>query len=66
MATCQQCNECPPVEVLVPVCANPEYCSETIYSRCVIYSGPALANLGVVDGETLNSILTKINTLLAP
>lgn len=64
MATCQQCAECPPVPAVIPVCADPQYCSEINYSRCIIYKGPALANLNIVDGEDLNSILTKIDALV--
>lgn len=66
MATCKQCSECPPPAPLPPACANPTYCSEINYTRCIIYKGPNLSNLGVVDGEDLNSILIKINALLAP
>lgn len=65
MPTCQQCNDCPPVEALIPTCADPTYCSEINYSKCIIYKGDPLLNLGVTDGETLNSILIKINALLA-
>lgn len=66
MATCQECSECPPVPPLIPVCEDPEFCSEIIYARCVIYNGPNLPNLGVITGENLNSVLLKINNLLAP
>jgi len=66
MATCQQCRDCDPIEPLIPACDNPEYCAEINYSRCIVYKGSPLTNLGVVDGETLNSILIKLNALLAP
>ena len=66
MPTCQQCKDCDPVQPLIPVCDDPQYCSEINYTRCIIYKGEPLANLGIVDGEDLNSILTKLNALLAP
>lgn len=61
MPTCQECQQCPPVPVLVPVCDDPEFCAELIDTKCVVYTGPPLANLGVTTGERLDSILSKIN-----
>jgi len=64
MATCAQCNECPPVPVLIPVCADPEFCSEITNSRCVIYTGVSLPTLGVVTGDRIDAILLKIEAAL--
>ena len=65
MATCQQCNECPPVPAIIPVCANPEYCSELVDSRCVIYTGTDLTSIGVLQNDRLETILQKINTAIS-
>lgn len=64
MATCKQCSECPPPAPLPPACADPTYCSEINYARCIIYKGPALTTLGVADGENMNEILLKINAVV--
>lgn len=47
---------------LVIACDNPEYCDETISTRCVV-SLVALPNLGVAAGDRLDTILLKLNTL---
>lgn len=65
MATCQQCNECPPVPAIIPVCIDPEYCAELYDTKCVIYKGQSLSAINVQQNDRLDIILEKINTAVA-
>lgn len=66
MPTCQECLQCPPVPVLIPVCADPEFCAEIIDTRCVVYKGTTLPNNNILDGDRLDAILVKIDNNSVP
>jgi hypothetical protein len=46
---------------LIPECDNPDQCTEIISSACVAYTGDALVNSGIANGDTLTEALVKID-----
>lgn len=43
-----------------PSCFNPEKCSETFSSDCVIYTGDTIVNLDIQKGAKLSDVLQKL------
>lgn len=46
-----------PLNCTLPECNNPEKCSETFSSDCVIYTGDTIANLGITKGMNMSDII---------
>jgi hypothetical protein len=72
LQNCDPCQDCPPTNAVnLPPCPpSSEPCEETLYANCAVYDGPNLPALGIVDGERLTGVLTKlhrvINGLITP
>jgi hypothetical protein len=71
MSNCKKCktNDCgcekglttaTPCEHNTPVCPNPDPCSETFSSNCVIYDKDTIVDIGVVKGDSMSNILQLI------
>ena len=43
--------------VSAPSCFNPEKCSETFSSECVLYMGDSIANLGINKGDSMTKVV---------
>lgn len=41
-------------------CADPEKCSETFSSDCILYMGPTIANLDIQKGMPLSTVIQKL------
>lgn len=50
--------------VVLPACVNGEVCTEVTDSKCAIYSGPVLSNLGISPLDRLEGILGKIDAAI--
>ncbi len=48
----------------VPVVSCTDGCAETLSTSCVIYKGARLSTLDVSDGDSLGSILLKLDSLI--
>ncbi len=44
----------------LPSCPKPELCSETFSAGCVVYTGDEIADLGILKGERLDTIVQKL------
>jgi hypothetical protein len=65
--TCTPCGTvsvATPMSICVEVSPCTEGCEESISSDCVIYKGDTLGALGIVDGDSLTTLLGNLNTLL--
>lgn len=65
---CNPCADCPPAPaVSLPSCTGGEPCAEIAKFECVSYVGPNMPAFGVLNGDRLLAVLTKlhksINTL---
>ena len=50
-----------------PVCFNPEPCSETFSSECIVYTGDNIADLGIIKGARLTDVVQiLINAIVNP
>lgn len=60
---CIPCQDCPPsgVTYTLPVCPEGEKCEEIAQVDCVSYKGAHLPALGVLSGDRLSVILTKLH-----
>jgi hypothetical protein len=62
---CEPCHpECPEVVVPAPPACVGEPCVEITPGQCVRYTGVAIPCLNIANGENLNSIITKMSTIL--
>lgn len=72
--TCEQDCNCIPVGLTtpnycpsdLPPCPEPAPCSETFDSKCVIYTGDDLDCLGIETGDSVEDVISKLNTKLSP
>lgn len=66
LQNCDPCQNCPPTNAVnLPPCPpNSEPCEEIVYADCTVYDGPNLPALGILDGDRLTSILTKLHRVL--
>lgn len=56
-----------PVPCISPECSNPEKCSETYSSDCVIYTGDTIANLGITKGMPMSVVVQMLlNAIVNP
>lgn len=46
-------------------CTNPPSCLVNLASSCVFYNGELLTTLNILNGDTVSTALTKIDTFLA-
>ena len=46
-----------PLNCTRPECNNPEKCSETFSTDCVIYTGDTIANLGIIKGMKMSDVI---------
>ncbi len=72
MSNCTKCNKCKTTcgctdDVLnmslfceFPECPNPEKCSETFSTDCIIYTGDEIQDAGIPKGVTLTTFLQKL------
>lgn len=50
-----------------PACFNPEQCSETFSSECIVYTGDNITDLGIIKGARLTDVLQiLINAIVNP
>lgn len=54
----------PPCENGTPTCPNPDPCSETFSTDCVVYTGDSIVDLGITRGDRLSTILQRIGLWL--
>lgn len=72
LQNCNPCQDCPPTNAVnLPPCPpGSEPCEEILYADCAVYDGPNLPCLGILDGDRLTSVLTKlhrvVNDLITP
>ena len=58
---CDTCPEpIPPIEIPPPPICEGEECSEITAGNCVKYTGPNLTCIGILTGDTLNSVIQRI------
>jgi len=65
---CNPCVDCTPTPVPTPLapCVNGEPCEELVQTDCTAYTGPNLPALGVLNGDRLITILTKLHKAVNP
>lgn len=52
---------------LPPECFNPEQCSETFSSECIVYTGDNIADLGIIKGARMTDVIQiLINAIVNP
>lgn len=63
---CNPCVQCTPTPVPTPLppCVNGEPCEELVQTDCTAYTGPNLPALGIVNGDRLINILTKLHKVI--
>lgn len=56
-----------PYCAVVPECFNPEKCSETFATDCIVYTGNSIADLGIIKGARLTDVVQiLINAIINP
>lgn len=64
---CNPCADCPPAPALnLPACPGGEPCEEVSKVDCVSFVGPNLPALGILNGDRLLAILTKLHKVINP
>ena len=59
------CADCSPTNtVSLPPCPAGEPCDEIAYTDCIKFAGPNLPALGIVNGDRLLTVLTKLHKVL--
>ncbi len=59
------CADCSPTNtVSLPPCVSGEPCDEILFTDCVKFAGPNLPALGIVNGDRLLTVLTKLHRVL--
>lgn len=72
LENCNPCADCPPTNVVsLPPCIGGEPCDEVSKTDCIKYVGANLPALGILDGDRLVTVLTKLhravnNLLVSP
>ena len=66
LANCNDgCADCSPTNVVnLPPCVGGESCDEILFSDCVKFAGPNLPALGILNGDRLITVLTKLHKVL--
>lgn len=60
------CNNCPPSVSTLPPCVGGEPCEEVLSVECSKYSGPNLPALGILSGDRMLAVLTKLHKVINP
>jgi hypothetical protein len=59
------CADCPPTNAInLPPCIGGEACDEISFTDCVKFAGPNLPALGILNGDRLITVLTKLHKVL--
>ncbi len=62
---CNPCLDCPPAPALnLPPCPGGEPCEEVAQVDCVGYTGPNLPALGILSGNRMLTVLTKLHKII--
>jgi hypothetical protein len=66
LANCNDgCADCSPTNtVSLPPCPSGEACDEILFTDCVKFTGPNLPALGIINGDRLLTVLTKLHKVL--
>lgn len=65
LANCNPCADCPPTNaVALPPCIDGEPCEEVSETDCVSFIGSNLPALGVLTGDRLKTVLTKLHKVI--
>jgi hypothetical protein len=57
-------STCPPINIRSINYENCIGCVETFDAKCIIYKGSSLPNLGILNGDSLENILVKLEALM--
>lgn len=63
---CTNCPDCLPTTIPLPDCPGGEPCEEILSVACSNFVGPNLPALGVLNGERMLEILTKLHKVINP
>lgn len=64
---CTPCVDCPPANAMnLPECLNGEPCEEVVFTECTEFKGSNLPALGVLSGDRLINVLTKLHQIINP
>lgn len=59
------CADCSPTNATnLPPCIGGEPCDEILFTDCVKFSGPNLPALGIVNGDRMLTVLTKLHKIV--
>lgn len=59
------CADCSPSNATnLPPCIGGEPCDEILFTDCVKFSGPNLPALGIVNGDRMLTVLTKLHKIV--
>ena len=59
------CADCSPTNAVnLPPCIGGEACDEIAFTDCVKFAGPNLPALGILNGDRLITVLTKLHRVL--
>lgn len=66
LANCNNgCADCSPTNAVnLPPCVGGESCEEITFTDCVKFGGPNLPALGILNGDRLITVLTKLHKVL--
>jgi hypothetical protein len=66
LANCNDgCADCSPTNsVSLPPCVSGEPCDEILFTDCVKFAGPNLPALGILNGDRLLTVLTKLHKVV--
>ena len=65
LTNCNPCADCPPTNaVSLPPCVDGEPCEEVSDTDCVSFIGSNLPALGVLTGDRLKTVLTKLHKVV--
>jgi hypothetical protein len=63
---CHQCPDCLPAPTPLPPCVGGEPCEEVAKANCISYVGPNLPALGILNGDRMLAVLTKLHRVINP
>ena len=63
---CLPCNDCPPqgVSYTLPDCPQGEKCVDLQFMDCLVYKGPNLPVLNILNNDRLTAVLTKLHKIV--